>query len=308
MQFSVITISRDRPNSFFRHIISVLAQDIPEIEILIVDDSSEGDERQLDALRYLASLEMFKEIVSRHRSKIRVFKTRPREYIGGEGRAINSAIRRCKGDAIFVLCGDDLFPKNHFQCIIDHYMLMSLATGKDPVVGWPLNHLTRDVTADPDDRCILSFTGAGEPLLLDEANKRYVSLKEACYRTPDYFVRREDISADWLPGMNIFCNGPVDDRALYPRSFLEDIRGFPEWRASWWRDAMMRSVIQNRNYPVDLCWNTLSFHQWHPPFHHQYDQEGHDYWQNHLGAIVCNESERWGEEPLDEIDIFGEKE
>jgi len=286
---TVLTISRDRPSIFHRHLQTVISQTITEPwEIIIIDDSSEGENGQMDVLKQLSGAI---KTAAKVLVKFSIYRSKPRPYIGGEGTIINFGIKQALGDAVFVLCGDDLFPEEHFQKVRDAYRLNELATEIPRITYWPLNHLRPGAASQV-------YFGDGRTYLGDS------SLLDSIYSSPECFIRREEIYPSWKPGMNIFWENFVDDRALYPKEFLTKIKGFPEWRASWWRDAFMRVMASNNKQEILQCWSTMSFHQWHLPFLKIHEQEGKDYLDNHLQDTVSNLGDSWGEAEMETINLW----
>lgn len=94
---------------------SILAQDYPDIEVILVDDGSPDGSRAI-AERYVAA-----------DRRVRLV-TRPN---GGLGAARNTGVREAKGDFLTFVDSDDLLPPRALSAL----MGTALATGSDIVVG-----------------------------------------------------------------------------------------------------------------------------------------------------------------------------
>ena len=238
--FSIISISRDRPDSLENHLLSIKHQQelSPNTsdtwEWIILDDSTEGDDRQEKVIQRVCQGEL--PFVN-----IKAFRALDRHNWGGEGKTINFGIKQSEGDPIIVLCGDDVYPKNHFSKLYTTWRRKRFAGQSNFCLGWVVFNLIED--------CKTASEGVDDlDTLLDIGAK--------------VFEMRRDIHPAWGAGIYTLTN-LIDDRALYPREFLFDIKGWPEWEGSWYRDEWMRRLLRNRGIIADILWNTWSFHQGH---------------------------------------------
>jgi hypothetical protein len=274
--FSVITISRDRPHSFRNHLACLQAQNIGSAkpwELIIIDDSTEGDGGQEAVIRDLSG---------GFRENTRAYRARGRTEYGGEAKSINFAIKQTRGDPIFVLCGDDLFPSEHFSMMHTIWDRLHEAGKTRVCLGWPLYHLKEGAEVDFDTLDVCPEVGQA------------------------FLSRREETGGDDEPGLNLFFD-LLDDRAVYSREFLFNIKGWPEWRGRWWRDAWMREILSVHGFEVIVDWASWSLHQWHarPVGQSAYDAESKAHYEKYAGKVDVSNEGDWGEADMTEIELIG---
>ena len=276
---SVVTLNRDRPDIYRNHLISLQNQKMPDgtkWELIILDDSTEGNDGQEEAIKEVCSLGM--------PCDVKAFRSLNRIELGGEGKIINFGVKQTKGDPIFVLCGDDIFPAHHFFLIYRLWKRRLASGEKDFTLGWPLYHVKFDTTIKTE---LVNNTDYLE------------NLPEIA---PELLQRREDTHPDFLPGIDLFT-GTVDDRALYSREFLFKIKGWWEGEGSWWRDAWMWGMLTYYKIHNHCEWSSWSLHQWHA----HWDVEGNDKAKEHLdeysGKVAVSNEGSWGEADMRKIEL-----
>jgi len=141
---SVVTLNRDRPDIYRNHLISLQNQKMPDREpweLIILDDSTEGNDGQEEAIKEVCSIGM--------PCDVKAFRSLNRIELGGEGKVINFGVKQTKGDPIFVICGDDIFPSHHFF-LMNRVRERMIAGGREKfVLGWPLYHVKPDISHIP---------------------------------------------------------------------------------------------------------------------------------------------------------------
>lgn len=114
MKVSIITTCYNRVNTIRGAIESVLSQDYPDIEYIVVDGASQD-----------GSVEIMKE----YKGRIAKFISEPDR---GMYEAVNKGIRLSTGDVIGLLHSDDFFYDNH---VISHVVDQMEKTGADFLYG-----------------------------------------------------------------------------------------------------------------------------------------------------------------------------
>jgi hypothetical protein len=264
--YSIVTISRDRPQIFLNHLMSIITQ--PAEELIILDDSTEGNDEQEYVIRYLVD---WSKSQIKH---VKAYRMLERTIPGGVGLSLNYGLRQTTQDHIFAVCGDDIFPTDHFKVIFETYQIMRETVDPKMIIGWPLYHF--------------------RPYA---ANQVVMSLKRVLIDQTELLLTRKEVSPDWTDGDKpyIWDNDVIDDRALYPREFLMGIHGWVETPgANWWRDAQMRVLIQNNGYQRQVVQNSMSFHQYHQRVPCPGDQQAKDFFDNMGIKRVANDTEDWG--------------
>ena len=274
---SIVTINRDRPDIYRNHLLSLQNQIVPEgvdWELIILDDSTEGNDEQEAVIKDVCSTGM--------PYKVKAFRALNRIELGGEGKIINFGVKQTEGDPIFVLCGDDIFPSQHF--FLMHRLWNRLVDVGRPefALSWPLYHLKKDITIVPEFMANLEIIDA---------------IPEV---TQHLLARREDINPEFVPGLDVFY-GSVDDRAMFPRDFLFRIKGWPEWKGSWWRDAWMWHMLSIQKVMTVVDWSSWSLHQWHQHWDVAGNAEAKAYLDKYGGKVKVSNKDAWGEAEMKEI-------
>ena len=278
--FSVVTISRDRPDAFFNHLVSLKNQVMSEQdywELVILDDSTEGDNRQEQVIKTVCSQGM--------PCSVKAFRALGRKEYGGEGKTINFGVKQTVGDPIFVLCGDDLFPSYHLYILSSIWNRFIDGGMFNRVLGWPLYHLK-------------PFHKFGPNVVNTD---KFDSLPDYAQ---DVLARREDRFPDAPHGLDV-VDSLVDDRCCYSREFLFNIKGWPEWRGCWWRDAWFTQIAYNKGYKYICDWASWGVHQWHPRRAGSSvgDGEAKAYYDKHAGTALVSNEGSWGEQDIREIEL-----
>ena len=239
--FSIISISRDRPESLKHHLLSIVNQQelspnkSDTWEWIILDDSTEDDNRQEQVIKEVCQGPLPFVNVKAFRSLDKL------SGWGGEGKTINFGIKQSSGDPIVVVCGDDVFPQDHFYKLCSVWKRKRYAGQSNFCLGWTVYKLKEYYKINMKEvSCLDTLLDIGASI----------------------FEMRRDIQPNWGAGIYVLT-GLTDDRALYPRDFLFDVKGWPEWEGSWYRDEWMRCLLRNNGVALDILWGTWSFHQGH---------------------------------------------
>jgi len=278
--FSIISISRDRPESLANHLLSIINQkelspDAADTwEWIILDDSTEDDDRQEQIIKGICQGEM--PFVN-----VQAFRALNRYSWGGEGKTINFGIKQSNGDPIIVLCGDDVYPQGHFSKLCTIWKRKRFAGQKNFCLSWVVYNLITDCKIDMkevSDLDILLTTGA------------------------KIFAMRRDIHPTWGAGIYVLTN-LADDRTLYPRGFLFDIKGWPEWAGSWYRDEWMRRILRNLDMSTDILWDIWSFHQGHENVLCRGNAEAEAQLNLKGDWVKVSNTNYWGDQKVREIEL-----
>ena len=278
--FSVITISRDRPDAFLNHLLSLKKQ-LSSVEnpweLIVLDDSTVGNDGQEEVIKAVCSKDMPCEV--------KAFRALNRIDYGGEGKTINYGVKQSKGDPIFVLCGDDVYPSFHLHMMTTIWNRFKTGGMVNRVLGWPLYHLKPFCRIETDSLLACDIDSTPEMI-------------------PEFLARRETRFPDAPHGLDV-VDSLIDDRCCYSREFLFNIKGWPEWRGCWWRDAWFTAMAGNLGYQYICDWASWALHQWHPRRAGSSvgDGEAKAYYDElHPTAKVSNEG-AWGEAEIREIEL-----
>ena len=127
MKVTIITASYNRRDKIGEAIRSVLCQDYPDIEYLIMDGAStDGTVEYVRELLQQEAREGESELVRRHAREAQLVSERD----GGMYEALNKGIRRATGDVIGFVHSDDMLIDS---TVISHYVQCFEQTGADLV-------------------------------------------------------------------------------------------------------------------------------------------------------------------------------
>jgi hypothetical protein len=273
--FSVVTISRDRPESFRNHLQSLKNQIMPPDdywELIVLDDSTVGDDRQEAVI---------KEVCKEMPCQVQAYRALDRQQYGGEGRTINFGVKQTSGNPIFVLCGDDVYPTFHLYMLTTIWKRWEDGGMPKRILNWPLYHLKPFVALNPE---------AVKAKLIDGI--------------PEYtqasLAQRQDRFPTAEPGLDV-VDSLVDDRACYSREFLFDIKGWPEWEGCWWRDSWFTSISDLHGYRFHCQWASWSCHQWHQHRPSPGNAAAREYYDLHAGKDLVSNHGEWGNQKIRDI-------
>ena len=129
MKVTIITASYNRKGTIGEAIHSVLEQDYPDIEYLIVDGAStDGSVEYIQELLLHEATEGKTELIRPHARETRFFSEPDR----GMYEALNKGMRRATGDVIGLVHSDDTLISNH---IVSEYVKCFDLTAADLVYG-----------------------------------------------------------------------------------------------------------------------------------------------------------------------------
>ncbi len=267
--FSVVTMSRNRPEHLALHLSSLKNQNVKEkFQLIILDDSSPDDSRQEEIIKTFDC----------PCADVLAYRMLNRVETGFVGRTLNFGLQKTDSDFIFVLCADDILPYRHLAATFWTYRMIREAEVQKLVLGWPLYHFRPTIAIQGD--CI--------DLPLEH---------------PEWLLRREEIVSSWASGLDVWWRDIIDDRALYSREFLWAIKGWPECGGNWWRDGMMRRLIENNGYTRLVHWASFSIHVWHMRDPSPHDQTSLDWYNTMTSETKVSNVGSWGDAEAREIGV-----